>query len=70
MNRLEAMIEYYRNVDTVTTALILFAVWAAGTGHLVDWMTEHRGKFLVPIYWTIVIILYVLGIIIVGTKFS
>ena len=70
MTRYELLLAYYHNLDTVTTGLILFAFWAAGTGHLIDWMTEHRCKFLVPIYWSIVIILYTLGIIIVGTKFS
>jgi hypothetical protein len=70
MTRLEAMIEYYRNVDIVTTALVMLAVWAAGTGHLVDWMTEHRFKIAVPIYWSIVITVYVIGILFVGLTFS
>ncbi len=71
MTRYDLLLDYYHNLDTVTTGLVMIAVWAAFTGHLVDFITAREGwRFMVPVYWSLVITIYVIGIIFVGLTFS
>jgi hypothetical protein len=70
MSRLDLLLNYYSQLDTVYTGLILFSSWVAVTGHLLDWMTQRHLHILVNVFWALMIVIYVAGIIFVGLKFS
>ena len=70
MTRYQTLLQVYKNIDTIYSGLILIVAWVATTGHLLDWITRHSGQVLVVIYWTMIIILYMAGIIFVGLKFG
>ena len=69
MTRFNALLSVYSYLDTITTGLILLAVWAASTGHLLDWLTEHRGKFLVKTYWFLIVFSYISGLVFIGSNY-
>lgn len=66
MTRLQLLQNAYSQYDTIYTGLILFSVWVAGTGHLLDWITARRSRITVSIYWGLVILLYVAGLLMLG----
>jgi hypothetical protein len=68
MTRLQLLQVAYSHYDTIYSGLILMAVWAAGTGHLVDYL--WKGRQIIAIYWTLVIIIYVAGVLFIGLNFS
>ncbi|MBE3117661.1 MAG: hypothetical protein IMZ50_02755 [Candidatus Atribacteria bacterium] len=70
MTRFEALLTIYSHLDTINTGLILLAVWAATSGHLVDWITVRGWRVLIPIYWSLVVIAYSAGIIRIGLSYS
>jgi hypothetical protein len=70
MTRLDLLLTAYARYDLIYSGLIMLGVWAAGTGHLLDWITQRRGRILVNIYWTLILILYVAGITFIGLQFS
>ena len=63
MTRLQLLQNAYAQYDTIYTGLILFSVWVAGTGHLLDWITARRSRITVSIFWSLVILLYVAGLL-------
>lgn len=70
MTRLQLLQQAYSQYDTIYAGLIMLAVWVAGTGHLLDWITSHRSRVTVSIYWSLVIILYVAGMLCLGLAVS
>lgn len=70
MTRYDQLLAYYHHLDVVTTGLVLLAVWAVSTGHVIDWITPRSCKVIIPIYWSLVIIIYIAGIVFIGLKFS
>lgn len=70
MTRYDLLLSAYQDYDTIYLALIMISVWAAGTSHLLDWLTERRGKILVSIFWSLIVLVYIAGIIFIGLKYS
>lgn len=70
MTRFNALLAIYSQLDTIYLGLIMIAVWAAGTAHLLDWMTERKGKIVVTVFWTLLVIAYAAGIVLVGVSYS
>jgi hypothetical protein len=68
MTRLQLLQAAYSHYDSIYSGLILMAVWAAGTGHLLDYL--WKGRQIITIYWTIIIILYVAGVLVLGLTLS
>ena len=69
MTRLQILQQIYAQYNAIFTALILVAVWAGVAGHLCDMLTEHRWKQIVPVYWTVILLAYIGGIVFVGLEF-
>jgi len=70
MTRYQTLLTVYKNIDSIYAGLFLIVAWAATTGHLLDYLTQHTGQILVVIYWIMMIALYVSGIIFVGLNFG
>jgi hypothetical protein len=66
MTRYQYLLSIYKNFDSIYAGLFLLVVWAASTGHLVDWLTQRTGQILVVMYWMLIILLYVVEIIALG----
>lgn len=63
MTRLQLLQNAYSQYDTIYSGLILFSVWVAGTGHLLDSITARRSRITVSIFWSLVILLYLAGLL-------
>jgi len=70
MNRYTELLGIYSKLDTIYTGLILLSVWSACTGHLFDWLTVLKWRIIIPIFWTLLIILYIAGIIFIGLNYQ
>ena len=70
MTRLQLLQEAYSQYDTIYAGLIMLSVWVAGTGHLLDWITAQRSRITVSIYWSLVILLYLAGMLLLGLAVS
>lgn len=70
MTRFDSLLTIYSHLDTINTGLIMLSVWAAATAHLIDWVTVRSWRVLVPIYWTLLVIGYLGGIIFIGLSYS
>jgi hypothetical protein len=70
MTRYQYLQIIYNNQDTIYLAMIMISVWAAGFGHMLEWMTQHHARFLVPIFWGLVIFAYMVGMAYIGLRFS
>lgn len=70
MTRYDTLLNIYSNIDTIYTGLILISVWAAVTGHLIDWVTVRGWRVLIPFYWTLAVIGYIAGMVCIGLSYS
>ena len=70
MTRLQLLQNAYSQYDSIYSGLILISVWVAGTGHLLDWVTAHRSRITLSIFWSLVIILYLAGMLLLGLAVS
>jgi hypothetical protein len=70
MTRYSALLSIYQNLDTVYLGLVMLSAWSSLTGHLLDWLTVKRWRILITIFWTLLITLYVAGILFIGLYLS
>ena len=70
MTRAELLQTAYDHYDQIYAALILAAVWVAGTGHLVDAITTGRSRVALPIYWGFIILAFFVSVILLGLYIS
>lgn len=69
MDRLDILLAAYKNYDRIYLALILLALWVAISGHLLTWILPGS-KTITYIYWIVIILFYMMGIIFVGIHFT
>ena len=69
MSRYETLLDIYHEWNTIYTGLILIAVWVPLAGHLLDRLAETKLKWFIPVYWLLVLIAYIGGIVFVGVRF-
>jgi hypothetical protein len=70
ISRFDALLTIYTRLDIITTFLVLLSAWVVTTGHLLDWITKGRSRIAIPIYWTIIILGYAVGIVVIGTTYK
>ena len=70
ITRFSTLLSIYNQLDTIYLGVIMVSVWAAGMGHLLDWMTQRHLHFLVTIFWTLVVMVYIGGMVYIGLSFK
>jgi hypothetical protein len=70
MTRYQYLQVIYNNQDTIYLAMIMISAWAAGFGHMLDWMTHHHAHLLVPIFWGLMVTAYISGMVYLLAYFS
>jgi hypothetical protein len=70
MTRYSTLLSIYQQLDTIYLAVIMVAVWVAGFGHLLDWMTQRHLTILVTIFWTLVVMAYMAAMLFIGLSFG
>ena len=70
MTRFSTLLTIYNQLDTIYLGVIMVSVWAAGMGHLLDWMTQRHLTILVTIFWTLVVMAYIAALLYIGLSFK
>jgi hypothetical protein len=68
--RFAALVEVYTHLDIITLGLVLISTWVVATGHLLDWLTTNKARWIIPVYWTIIMVGYLLGMVYIGITYK
>jgi hypothetical protein len=70
MTRYQALLEIYKQQDTIYAGMLMLSIWAAGFGQLLDVMIPVKAHFIVDVFWGLVVSLFVAGLVFILVSFS